>query len=210
MARKKRKLSWDDVADICAHQLRRMGAFVPDYCDQLELEGAGIKEPATVMTDSEGKSLTLVYGWHDQGDTTTVRRRVVLDTIRRPFGLETVFRCPDCGRKCHRLALLRSGLRCAECGPIVLGSTREGKVARLVRRANLISYKLGLNSWTERPVAKPAHMRMQRYVSLLGQRERVLAKIQAQLSRRRRRYGMIPVHLADLHSAIGGDCEPSN
>jgi hypothetical protein len=199
-------LCWDDLADICSHQLNRLGAFVPDCCDQLEMDGEGLKEPATIIADSEGKSFTIIYAFHDdrQKDVITVRCRVKLARIRRPYGWETVFECPDCGRKCMRLALRRFGLQCAQCGPIVLGSNREGRVARLVRRANLISYALGMNSWVERPVDKPPRMRMKRYVRLLEQRARVLSKIGAELATRQRHYGCLPMVRSDYHSARRG------
>jgi hypothetical protein len=203
MARKKPKLCWGDLADICCHQLKRLGAFVPDCCDQLEMDGEGLKEPATLITDSEGKSFTLIYAWHDRNDNvTTVRCRVKLAQIKRPFGLETVIECPDCFRKCQRLALRPFGLQCAKCGPIVSACSRAGKVARLVWRANLTSYKLGMNSWAGLPQHKPKHMSMKRYVALLDQRAAIVNKIGAQLARRRRYYGPMPLHAADYHAAV--------
>ena len=92
-----------------------------------------------------------------------------------------------------------------QCGPIVWGTCREGKVARLVRRANRIAWHLGLQSWAEKPLEKPPHMRMRRYVSLLEQRQRVLGKIAGQLARRRRLYGAMPMHMGDLHAAISAE-----
>jgi hypothetical protein len=185
-----------------AARLSCWDAFRPNVCETIEIEGEGIKESPTFLMDDAGRSFTLIWAWYDRDDNvTTVRCRVDLTVIRRSYGLETVFRCPDCGRKCTRLALRRFGLVCARCGPIVWGANREGKVARLVRRANSITRQLGLQSWAQAPLEKPPHMRMRQYVSLLDQRLKVLAKIRAQLVTRRRRYGMVPMHIADFHSA---------
>jgi hypothetical protein len=49
---------------------------------------------------------------------------------------------------------------------------------------------------------KPKYMTARRYVELLDQRARILDKIRAELSKRRRRYGMIPMHMTDYHSAV--------
>ena len=202
MARKKYKLCWDDVADLDSRMLRRWDGFRPNVCETIEIEGEGIKEAPTFIMGDAGRTFVLIWSWHDRDDNvSTVRCRVELAKIHRPYGLETVFRCPDCGRKCTRLALRSFGLVCARCGPIVWGVNREGKVARLVRRANTIAGQLGLQSWAQVPMEKPRHIRMRRYVSLLNQRQRVLAKIGQQLMTRRRRYGMLPMHMADFHSA---------
>jgi hypothetical protein len=204
MARKKRKVSWDDVGVIDSRFLPTWGAFEPGRCDQIELEGEGLKEPATYICDNDGRGFTLIYAWHDwQGDVNTVRCHVELTMIMRGLGREAVFRCPDCGRKCQVLAVRRFGLQCAKCGPIVWGSTREGKVARLVRRANIVCQKLGLASWAEQPMRKPKYMTARRYVSLLDQRATVLSRIRAELGKRRRFYGALPMHRTDYHSAVG-------
>src|SRR5215468_4096858 len=96
--------------------------------------------------------------------------RVLLDEILRGLGKEIVFQCPSCDRRCTRLAFRSYGLVCARCGPVTWGSNREGKIARMVRRANTIADKLGLQSWANKPTKKPANMRLARYVSLLDLR----------------------------------------
>jgi hypothetical protein len=74
----------------------------------------------------------------------------------------------------------------------------------MVRRANAICSDLGLQSWAQQPMEKPPHMRLRKYVSLLDQRQRILAKIAGELHRRRRLYGALPLHVSDLHSAVRG------
>jgi hypothetical protein len=71
----------------------------------------------------------------------------------------------------------------------------------MVRRANTITDKLGLQSWPQKPTKKPRHMRLAKYVSLLEQRQRVLAKIATQLHSRRRITGNNLLHLGALYSA---------
>jgi hypothetical protein len=51
------------------------------------------------------------------------------------------------------------------------------------------------------------HMRLARYASLLEQRERVLAKITAQIYSRRRIAGNSIMHMCDLSSATRTDAE---
>jgi hypothetical protein len=158
--------------------------------------------------DDAGKSFTLVYVWHNgSDDVTTCRVRVLLDEIPRGLGNEIVFQCPSCDRRCTRLAFRCYGLVCTKCGPVTWGSNRESKVARMVRRANTIADKLGLQSWSQKPTKKPRHMRLARYVSLLEQRERVVAKIARQLHSRRRITGNNLLHMGDLYSARGTGSE---
>jgi hypothetical protein len=145
---------------------------------------------------------------HDGSDDVTTRRiRVLLDEIPRGLGKEIVFQCPSCDRRCTRLAFRSYGLVCAKCGPVTWGSNREGKVARMVRRANTIAEKLGLQSWVQKPTKKPRHMRLARYVSLLEQRQRVLVRIAGQLFTRRRITGNNLLHMGDLYSARGTGSE---
>jgi hypothetical protein len=205
-ARRRGKLDWGSVADLCVRALNRIGAFQPDAIESITFEngGEGIKEeePGTIIANSEGTGFQIVYLWHDRDDNVaTVRCRVQLDRIRRPYGWETVFRCPDCGRKCQRLALRSFGLVCASCGPVVSWCSRKGKVARLVWRANLLSYQLGCNSWSALPLEKPKHMAAKRYVALLEQRAKVVRKIGAELAKRRRFYGEMPMIATDYCGA---------
>jgi hypothetical protein len=208
VARKKWKLCWDDVADLDSRMMASWQAFRPGCCETIDIEGEGIKEMPTFMMDDAGKSFTIVYAWHDASDdVTTCRLRVLLDEIPRGLGREIVFRCPSCDRRCTRLAFRSYGLVCARCGPVTWGSNREGKVARMVRRANTIAGKLGLQSWAQKPTKKPPHMRLARYVSLLDQRQRALAKIATQLRSRRRITGNNLMHMCDLHSATSTPSE---
>jgi hypothetical protein len=208
MARKKRKLCWDDVADLDSRTLQGWQAFRPGTCESIDIEGEGIDESPTFIMDDAGKSFTLVYVWHDgSDDVTTCRVRVLLDEIPRGLGKEIVFQCPSCDRRCTRLAFRSYGLVCAKCGPVTWGSNREGKVARMVRRANTIADKLGLQSWSQRPMRKPGHMRLARYVSLLDQRQRVVAQIAKQLHSRRRITGNNLMHMGDLYSATSTGSE---
>jgi hypothetical protein len=50
---------------------------------------------------------------------------------------------------------------------------------------------------------KPKYMTAHRYVELFDQRARILNKIRAELVKRRRGYGGIPIHITDYHSAVG-------
>jgi hypothetical protein len=204
MARKKAKLCWDDVADLDSRMLGSWGAFQQDLCETVEVQGEGLKELATFIMDSTGRIFTLVYVWHDEDDNqTTVRQRVLLDEVKRGYGREIVFRCPRCERRCTRLALRPYGMGCADCLPIVWGSSREGKCARLARRANTIAQKLGLQSWAQVPTSKPVGMHMRTYVSLLDQRQRVLDKIAHHLVVRRRLRGDNMLHMGNLLRATG-------
>src|SRR5262245_51850044 len=101
MARKKRKLCWDDVADLDSRTLQGWQAFRPGTCESIDIEG--IDESATFIMDDAGKSFTIVYVWHrGSGDATTCRLRVLLAEVPRGLGKEIVFQCPICDRRCTR------------------------------------------------------------------------------------------------------------
>ena len=70
MARKKRRLCWDDVADIWSGNLLAWGAFQPDLCETIELTGTGLKEGelASFIMDSDGKAFT--HGYVPSGPST--------------------------------------------------------------------------------------------------------------------------------------------
>src|SRR5262245_58839115 len=143
MARKRRKLCWDDVPAIYSRTLQEWHAFRPDVCETIDdIEGEGLEGPVTFMMANDGRSFHVVYVWRDDtDDVKTCRIRVLLDEIPRGLGKEVVFQCPSCNRRCTQLAFRPYGLVCAKCGPVTWGSNREGKVARMVRRANTIADK---------------------------------------------------------------------
>jgi hypothetical protein len=183
------------------------GGFRPDTCETIEMAGDGV-DSATLMIDSACKVLTLIYHWdkaEDGREAATVRQRVLLDEIKRGYGHQIVFRCPRCELRCIRLALRPHGMVCAQCGPVVWGANREGKCGRLARRANRIADKLGMKSWAERPMEKPAGMRMRTYVSLLDQRQRVLAKIARHLVVTRLLDALTPAELKRMKKELADE-----
>lgn len=203
MARKKSVLCWDDVPDLWSPALKKLGLFVPDACQVIEVEGEGVQW-ATIMADSEGRSLTLAYEHETpQLPPLTVRAGVALDEIKRGLGNEIVFRCPSCDRRCNRLALLRRGVVCCVCGPVVAGSRRESRCARLARKATHIAEALELESWVEQPTRKPRGMRLRQYLSLLERRQRVICQIGEHLASRKQLRGANRNYVADLRAALG-------
>lgn len=205
MARRKSLLCWDSLADLWSPALKRMGVFTPDACEVIEVDGEGVQW-VTIMADSDGRALAVGYQHETRElEPVTIRVRVRLDEIRRGLGNEIVFQCPSCGRKCNRLALLRTGVVCCVCGPVVAGSRRESKCARLARKATHIAEALELESWIERPTRKPKGMRLRQYLSLLERRRQVIEQIGQHLASRRLIRGANRNYVDDLRSALGGE-----
>jgi hypothetical protein len=114
-----------------------------------------------------------------------------------------MFLCPTCGQRAKRLAPFRDGPGCAKCLDIKLGSERESKIARLVRRIDEIAGELKLQDRYEVPRAKPKGMRVVRYLQLVQRRQRLLAQLAGRLARRRRLRGNNKKYLHETMVAMG-------
>jgi hypothetical protein len=75
-----------------------------------------------------------------------------------------------------RLAVLAGGLCCGTCGKITWGSRRETETRRLVRKANKIALRLGLDYFADHPKRLP-HMRAATYARIIAELEPLKAEI---------------------------------
>ena len=75
--------------------------------------------------------------------------------------------CPDCGRRCgvlYYIDLMRGTLACRQCLRLVYPSTRETRLDRLVRRAQVLRHRLGgSTNLFNPPPGKPPRMHWRRF-----------------------------------------------
>jgi hypothetical protein len=64
-------------------------------------------------------------------------------------------------------------------GGVAWGSGREGETSRLVRKANRIAAKLGMEGWAD-PIRRPLHMRTNTFAKLAAE----LDVLQVEITRR--------------------------
>lgn len=176
MAARYYRATWDDVATLDADHIASWGAFA-GYQGVIEFDGL---QPSKIHAehDSERDTLSAFYVWRDED--APIRSTVRLE--RRPCrfgGTRAYFRCPDCGRATLRLAVLARGLSCGTCGRITWKSRRLGDTGRLVRRADMLAGKLGLDTVLASP-KRPAGMRLETYARIVAD----LAPMQAEINRR--------------------------
>jgi hypothetical protein len=198
MTARRYRATWDEVAFLDADHCASWGAFA-GYNGAMDFNGC---EPARIHAehDSERDTLSAFYVRKGEGDDAgPIRSTVRLE--RRPCrfgGTRVYFRCPGCGRATLRLAVLASGLLCGVCGRITWGSRRECETARLVRRANKLALRLGLDCFSDTPT-RPKRMRLHTYAAIRGNLDPLRAEIERRVRKRMARakgpFGYMPALL---------------
>jgi hypothetical protein len=190
MAPRKYRATWDDLAYLDADHMARWGAFRDGCRETIEFDDDSLPELAFEMS-FERDEFSVVYKWQAIGQPPAgpfIRSRVVFDRRSCRFGGTRVyFRCPCCGRRTLRLAVLPEGLRCGGCGRVTWASRRETPTERRMRRGNKIAVKLGLDAWHEMPRKRPRGMRMATFetlkAELAAERERISRQMLATMPR---------------------------
>lgn len=175
------RATWDDVATLDADHIASWGALA-GYCGLIEFDGF---EPAKIHAehDADHDTLSAFYVWKGDADA-PIRSTVRLE--RRPCrfgGTRAYFRCPRCARATLRLAVLASGLQCGTCGRVTWKSRRQCETARLVRRANKLALRLGLDSCTDAP-KRPARMRLGTYARIRAELDPLMVEINRRVAMR--------------------------
>jgi hypothetical protein len=176
MAAPRYRATWEQVATLDADFIASWGAF-KGYVGQVGYEGLA-PDAIHVEHDAAHDTLSAFYVWPSkEDDCGPIRSTVALE--RRPCrfgGTRAFFICPCCLRRTLRLAVLAVGLRCGRCGAITWGSRRETETRRLVRKANKLALRLGLDYFGA-PPKRPPYMRTATYARIMGELEPLTAEI---------------------------------
>ena len=177
MAAPRYRATWEQVSALDADHIASWGALSAGYSGPITFDDT---KPAKlhVEHDSERDMLSAFYVWPGQEDESGPIRSVVR-LERRPCrfgGTRAFFICPRCTRRTLRLAVLAGGLCCGTCGRITWGSRRETETRRLVRKANKLALRLGLDYFGA-PPKRPKHMRTATYARTVAQLEPLKAEI---------------------------------
>lgn len=188
------RCTWDEIAYLDADHMGGWGAFEHGCRQTIDFDDDDLPRLAFEMDCARDEFLAL-YQWRENGRPTEpdfVRSTVSID--RRPCrfgGLRPYFIAPCCGRRTLRLAVLCSGLRCGRCGRVTWGSRREQPTQRLIRRANKVARKLGLDCWYEQLASRPPHMRLATFAQLSAERATLVTEINRRIAVRLSRSGLM-------------------
>jgi hypothetical protein len=183
MAAPRHRATWEQVSALDADHIASWGAFA-GYAGPITFDDT---EPAKlhVEHDAERDTFAAFYVWKGKDDEAgPIRSTVRLE--RRPCrfgGTRAYFVCPRCARRTLRLAVLAGGLCCGTCGRITWGSRRETETRRLVRKANKVALRLGLDYFGDHP-KRPPHMRAATYARIMAELEPLKAEINRRVAMR--------------------------
>jgi hypothetical protein len=176
MAAPRYRATWEQVSALDADHVASWGAFA-GYAGPITFDDT---EPAKlhVEHDAERDTFAAFYVWKGKEDEAgPIRSTVRLERRRCRFGgTRAYFVCPGCARRTLRLAVLAGGLCCGTCGKITWGSRRETETRRLVRKANKVALRLGLDYFGD-PPKRPPHMRAGTYARIMTELEPLKAEI---------------------------------
>lgn len=179
MAARRFKATWEQVSALDADHIASWGAFA-GYAGPITFDDT---EPRKlhVEHDRQRDTFSVFYVWKGDDDTELpIRDTACLERRACRFGgTRAYFMCPCCLRRTLRLAVLRIGLRCGTCASITWGSRRETEARRLVRKANKLALRLGLDYFDDAP-KRPPHMRTATYARIMAE----LAPLKAEIDRR--------------------------
>lgn len=198
MAAPRYRATWEQVSALDADHIASWGAFA-GYAGPITFDDT---EPAKlhVEHDAERDTFAAFYVWKGKDDEAgPIRSTVHLE--RRPCrfgGARAYFICPRCSRRTLRLAVLADGLCCGMCGGITWKSRRQSETARLVRRANKLALRLGLDSCADTPT-RPPRMRLATYARIRAELDPLMAEISRRVALRTARargpFGALPALL---------------
>lgn len=191
------RATWEQVSALDADHIASWGALA-GYAGPITFDDT---EPAKLHVEHETERDTFAVFYVRKGkedEDGPIRSTVHLD--RRPCrfgGTRAYFICPLCARRTLRLAVLASGLCCGTCGRITWGSRRETETRRLVRKANKIALRLGLDYFGDRP-KRPPHMRAATYARIMAELEPLKTEIHRRVAVRMARAKAPMGHLGAL------------
>jgi hypothetical protein len=182
MAKRKYRASWDEIAYLDADHIAGWGAL-NGYVGTVDFDDV---TPAKIHVehDPDRDTFSAFYVSENVKDGEPVRSTVQLD--RRPCrfgGTRAYFVCPTCPRRTLRLAVRPQGLRCGSCAQITWASRRETPTRRLIRKANKIALRMGMDYFGD-PPKRPPHMRPETYAGLLSELLPIKAEIERRVARR--------------------------
>lgn len=183
MAAPRYRATWEQVSALDADHIASWGAFA-GYAGPITFDDT---EPLKlhVEHETERDTFSAFYVWKGKEDEAgPVRSTVRLE--RRPCrlgGTRAYFVCPRCARRTLRLAVLAGGLCCGTCGRITWGSRRETETRRLVRKANKVALRLGLDYFGDHP-KRPPHMRAATYARIMAELQPLKAEINRRIAMR--------------------------
>ena len=189
--------TWEQVSALDADHIASWGAFA-GYAGPITFDNTE-PDKLHVEHDPVRDTFSAFYLWKGKDDAAgPIRSTVSLE--RRPCrfgGTRVYFICPRCARRTLRLAVLASGLTCGTCGRITWGSRRETETARLVRKANKLALRLGLDYFGD-PPKRPPHMRAATYARIMAELEPLKAEINRRVATRMARAKTPLGHLGAL------------
>lgn len=193
MAAPRYRATWEQVSALDADHIGSWGAFA-GYAGPITFDDT---EPAKlhVEHDTERDTFSAFYVWKGREDEAgPIRSTVRLERRSCRFGgTRPYFICPRCTRRTLRLAVLAGGMTCGRCGKITWGSRRETETQRLVRKANKVARRLGLDYFGD-PPKRPPHMRAATYARIMAE----LEPLKAEINRR------VAVRMARAKGPLGG------
>ena len=145
------RASWENVATLDADHMASWGAFIPGALQTIEF---GVSEVPSLYFEMQDKGdyFRVFYKWvaGKAVEPELVRSSAYLDHRPCRFGgTRAYFIAPCCSRRVLRLAVQSLGLVCGACGRLTWSSRRERPIARLIRKANKLSNRLGCDSWRD-------------------------------------------------------------
>jgi ribosomal protein S27AE len=158
--------TWDVVPALCADTLSAESVLA-GYSGPIDLDGAFGPRALHAIHDCRRDMLTVFYQWAgaQEGDAPVISTAKIERRPCRFGGSRAYFRCPKCGDRRTRLAVLETGLACAKCGGVTWQSRRESRFRRALRRVNRTADALSLQHWRE-PATRPPFMREKRFRAL--------------------------------------------
>jgi hypothetical protein len=178
--RRKYHFHWDEVPVLEADYIGAWGAFEPGQFAIVDFEKGLAASCSTYEMLEVGDGFRVIYEYSPLDGSEPVRVRDTVHLERRPChfgGTRAYFIAPCCKRRVLRLAALFDGLRCGACGKITYSTQREGRTARLVRKAQILALRLGCEAWFLPPKKRPRYMHQRTFNKLNADRERVAAQI---------------------------------
>lgn len=191
MPARKYRATWDDVGALDCDFIAGWGVL-SGYRGQIDTEAEQGPQSIFCEHDAERDTLSAFYVWPEKA---RLRAAIGLDehgpirsTVRiertpcRYGGTRPIFVCPGCARRTRRLAVRPAGLLCGKCAGVTYGSQRETKTRRLVRRANVLAGRLGMEHFTDAP-KRPPYMREATYQKTLAELRAVVDEINIKAAR---------------------------
>jgi hypothetical protein len=183
MAAPRYRATWEQVSALDADHIAGWGAFA-GYVGPITFDDT---EPRKlhVEHDRERDTFSAFYVWKGSAEEAgPIRSTVRLERRACRFGgTRAYFICPRCARRTLRLAVLSGGVCCGTCGRITWGSRRETETRRLVRKANKIALRLGLDYFADAP-ERPPHMRAATYARIMAELEPLRTEINRRVALR--------------------------